>query len=154
MNNTFLTISQLEKIIITLVLRFSFISHRTSGFAICINCLVQNEELKAVLCCLPLYRRRNVEVRDGTQFSKVYDSIKEAVKDFGMSRCYITLNGQSSWNCSRTQNWKLAEKVRLDKTYKWLKWLSWLKYQSSDDSSTVQISQSVLLVKWLNGENT
>lgn len=46
---------------------------------------IPSEELKAVLSYLPLYRRRNVEVRDGTQFCTVYDSIKEAVKDFGIS---------------------------------------------------------------------
>ena len=46
---------------------------------------IPSEEFKAVLRYLPLYRRRNVEVRDGTQFCKVYDSIKEAVKDFGIS---------------------------------------------------------------------
>ena len=44
---------------------------------------IPSEELKAVLSYLPLYRRGNVE--DGTQFCKVYDSIKEAVKDFGIS---------------------------------------------------------------------
>ena len=45
---------------------------------------IPSEEFKAVLRYLPLYRRRNVEVRDRTQFCKVYDS-KEAVKDFGIS---------------------------------------------------------------------
>ena len=51
-----------------------------------------------------------------------------------MSSCSISSNGQSSRNCSSGQNSKPAKMVRLDKTH-------------GDNSQTVQISQSIFLVK-------